>query len=143
MSSAVTGPAQGHAYRKGSEFVTTHGAQLPPFCVRCGDPPVMEPLKRTYYWHHPALYLMIIFPGLLIYAIVALIVRKKMAVAIPICNAHLEGYKSKRRIGGALMIAAIPFAITVSVFASDLAGWAWLMGILMLFAGAIVFAVGS
>ena len=48
--------------------------------------------KFNLSWHHPALYL-IVLAGVLIYVIVALIVRKTARVNIPLCPAH----RAKRR----------------------------------------------
>lgn len=77
--------------------VVSKDADLPPRCVKC-NAPAEAPIKtRTYYWHHPALYLLVL-PGLLIYAIVALIVRKKAILHLGLCDAH-----RKKRLYGLLL----------------------------------------
>lgn len=74
-------------WRDGQTAVVALGARFPARCVKCNQPAV-EPLKdREVTWHHPALYLLIL-PGLIIYALVALIVRKKATVAPGLCAEH-------------------------------------------------------
>jgi hypothetical protein len=55
---------------------------LPGLCVKSNEPATRS-LKRVLYWHHPALYLLVIVSPL-IYIIVSLIVRKKAVVYIPL-----------------------------------------------------------
>ena len=141
MSTAAQG-ATAYAYRQGTNLLVTHNAPLPPFCVRCGQGAMSEPLKKTFYWHHPALFLVVLLSPI-IYIIVALIVRKKMAVDAPLCSEHWDRYKSGRRIGGALMLACIPLAILLANVLNDFVGWAILLGFLLFVAGAIVFGVAS
>ncbi|MBH5329764.1 hypothetical protein H9Q10_08795 [Eikenella sp. S3360] len=80
-------------WREGKRVFLPDGADLPCRCIRCGteaDPPRRP---RKLYWHHPALALLILttflrLPGLLIYLIVAVIVRKKIEVTAARCPAH-------------------------------------------------------
>lgn len=81
-------------WRAGKEVVLRAGAALPPRCVKC-NAPVTAPIKaRTYYWHHPALYILALV-NLLIYAVVALIVRRRATLAPGLCSAHTR----RRRLG--------------------------------------------
>jgi len=64
-------------------------APLPPVCVKCGGPAANKPLQKTFYWHHPAIYLIFLLSPL-IYVIVALIVRKSIRLAIPLCVEHAK-----------------------------------------------------
>jgi hypothetical protein len=85
-------PSHG-VWRDGQIAIVAIGARLPARCVKCNQPAV-EPLKdREVYWHHPLLYLLII-PGLIIYAIVAMVVRKKATVAPGLCAEH----RTRRRL---------------------------------------------
>src|SRR5579872_5285818 len=91
---AVAATDAGGTWRDGAVLVLSREASLPPRCVRCNEP-ADEPTKsRKVYWHSPWLYLLILF-NLIIYAIVAAIVRKKAVVAPGLCSAH----KKRRRIG--------------------------------------------
>jgi hypothetical protein len=74
--------------------VQRQGAVLPDRCVNCNAPANGFRLQKTYYWHHPAWYLLI-FVSILIYAIVAMIVRKSATVALPLCATH----RARRRNG--------------------------------------------
>jgi hypothetical protein len=71
---------------------------LPPRCVKCNEP-AEEPMKfRKVYWHHPAIYLLILI-NIIIYAIVGAIVRRRARVAAGLCTAHTK----RRRVG--IMVA--------------------------------------
>jgi hypothetical protein len=103
---AVHCAESGGAWRDGAVLVVTREASLPPRCVKCNEP-AEEPTKtRKVYWHNPWLYLLILL-NLIIYAVVAAIVRKKALVAPGLCAAH----KKRRRIGigiaWALLIAGV------------------------------------
>lgn len=64
---------------------------LPHRCIRCNAPIDGLIKTRKLYWHHPALYLLI-FISILVYAVAALIVRKKITVQPGLCDEH----KNKR-----------------------------------------------
>lgn len=86
-------PAQvtpaGRVWRSGKTLVLLHGVQFPSRCVKCNGPAV-EPVKpRKVYWHPPAWYLLIL-AGVLIYAIVALVVRKQATVTPGLCAQHRQ-----------------------------------------------------
>src|SRR5687768_13095490 len=76
------------AWRDGDKLVTPANAVLPPQCVKCGAAADGHYGPRTFWWHHPAL-LLLILANILIFAIVALIVRKKAVVQVGLCAAHL------------------------------------------------------
>lgn len=54
------------------------------------------------------------FPGLLIYAIVALIVQKKMELKVPLCDLHHMERKRYNIIGTILLLGCIPLGVVVS-----------------------------
>ena len=84
-------------HREGdSVVVPKDGASLPPRCVRC-NLPASRRLLRRLYWHHPALYLLILV-GLCFYLIPALIVRKRAVVEVGVCDQHHK----RRRLGIAI-----------------------------------------
>lgn len=74
--------------------VPREGVVLAPRCVKCNEPGADE-LVRRLYWHSPWLYVMVVFPGVLFYALVAMVVRKKAVVQVSLCERH----KSLRRAG--------------------------------------------
>jgi hypothetical protein len=84
-------------WRDGTLLVTTATASLPKHCVRCGAPADGAYRQRKFYWHEPLLFLLIL-AGILIYAIVALIVRKGATIDVGLCARH-----QKRRTMGILI----------------------------------------
>ncbi len=83
---AVLFATPAHAWREGDRLFIPAGGQLPPYCITCGEP-AEDYIHQRFTWHHPLLYLLI-FWGFLPYVIVALIVRKKMEVEVPMCRHH-------------------------------------------------------
>jgi hypothetical protein len=96
LAGAAATPAAGSggAWRDGNVLVLSPDASLPHRCVKCNEP-AEEPTKsRKVYWHSSWIYLLFLV-NILIYAIVALIVRRKAVIAPGLCAAH----KTRRRIG--------------------------------------------
>jgi hypothetical protein len=93
---------------------------LPTRCVKCNEP-AAEPTKaRKLYWHSSWIYLLIVV-NILIYAVVAIIVRKKVVVAPGLCSVH----KRNRRIGigvsWTILIAGLAL-LCIGVSTGDSAG---------------------
>lgn len=96
-------------FRQGdSVVVPSQGASLPPRCIRCNQP-ASKRLLRRLYWHHPALYLLIMV-GLCFYLIPALIVRKKAVVEVGVCDLHHK----RRRLG--IAIGWLGFLVSLGAF---------------------------
>lgn len=81
-------------WRDGNQLVMCKDAELPARCVKTNEP-TDRTLRRQLYWHPPLLYLMVLClgPGLLIYAIVALIVRKSADIEVGLSP---QGFRSRR-----------------------------------------------
>jgi hypothetical protein len=95
LAGAAVTPADSRGvWRDGAVLILSPDASLPSRCVRCNKPSEEPTKDRKVYWHSPWLYLLII-ANILIYAIVAVIVRKKAIVAPGLCSAH----KRRRRKG--------------------------------------------
>jgi hypothetical protein len=106
----------GGAWREGSQLVVTKEIALPPLCVKCNAPADGRPWTKTLYWHNPALYVLIVFPGILIYAIVALCVRQRARVSAGLCATHRKARARKMLIawliaGAGLLTAIAGFTI--------------------------------
>lgn len=105
-------PASGAGvWRDQKKLVMDKNANLPGRCVKCNAPAQGQRLKRSIYWHPPAIYLLIC-AGVLLYAIVALIVRKSATIHVGMCADHLQ----KRKIGilaswGIVVLSAIAFVV--------------------------------
>lgn len=93
--------------REGRDLVVWKGGTLPPFCVKCGRAVHDEPVRRKFYWHSPLIYLTIL-ASILIYAIVALVVRKRFDLAVPLCESHFRLRRIWMSVAAALMLAAFP-----------------------------------
>ncbi len=85
--SASLEPAGDGPWRDGKALVLRPGTPLPPRCVKCNAPVDVPAKKRKVYWHHPALYLLVLV-AVLLYLIVAVIVRKQADVNPALCRDH-------------------------------------------------------
>lgn len=122
------------AWRYRKILVMVPGSTLPDRCVKCNEP-ADEPTKtRKLYWHHPGVYAFILI-NLIIYAIVAMIVRKKAMVAAGLCVAH----KKRRRLGLTLGWGGFGLGL-VAIFAGAAMPQGALLGLgfLLLFSAALV-----
>ena len=88
------------AWRDGNVVVMLAGGEIPHRCVKCNEPADEPTKERTLYWYNPWLYLLVLI-SILVFAIVALIVRKKAVVSAGLCADH------KRRRRTALIVAWI------------------------------------
>ena len=89
------------------------GAAFPPRCVMCNEPAVSR-LKRRLFWH-PQGYYALIFIGWLVYAIVAMIVRKSARFEVGLCQQHVERRRNGMLIGWIGSIACLIAAIASGV----------------------------
>ncbi len=80
-------PPGGSAWREGARIMAFRDAVLPDRCVRCGEPGDGRPLRHRMHWHHPALYVLVLF-WVIPYVLVALCVRKGATLTISVCAHH-------------------------------------------------------
>lgn len=78
-------------WRSNALLVMTKQASLPDRCIKCNAPTTTH-LRRKLQWHHPALYLLIVI-SILVYAVVAMVVRKTAVVRVGLCKEHFESRK--------------------------------------------------
>jgi hypothetical protein len=119
-------------WRDNSILVMTKEALLPNRCVKCNEP-TGERLKRKLTWHHPAIYLTVLI-SILVYAVIALVLRKSAVVNIGLCEEHLEIRQRNLAITWILGIAAV-LCFPLAAFLED--GFILLLGIVLLLATAI------
>lgn len=122
-------------WRKKSTLVMSRDAVLPYRCVKCNQETDRR-LKRRLTWHHPALYL-IILVALLIYLIVALIVRKVAVVEVGLCEEHL----AKRRRNVLITWALVLLGAGGFVLAIMNEDPTYLLGGFVLFIAAIIYGL--
>jgi hypothetical protein len=123
--------------RDGKWVVMPRNAALPPRCVKC-NADADEPTKsRKLYWHHPGIYLLIL-ASILIYIIVALVVRRSAEVAPGLCAEH-----KRKRFNGILiswLIVIAAFILPFALQSTDYVGAGVAISVLM-FLGAILFGI--
>lgn len=66
------------------QLVLQDGQSLADLCIRCGNEAVCRPIKRTYHWHSPVLYILLLLSPI-IYIIAALIVQRRMVLQLGLC----------------------------------------------------------
>jgi hypothetical protein len=119
-------------WRSNALLVMTKQASLPNRCIKC-NAPTGERLRRKLQWHHPALYLLILV-SLLVYWVVAMVVRKTAVVNFGLCEEHGESRKLSMIITVLLAFVAILSSIAGVQFESPLL---FLVGIGLVIAAAI------
>jgi hypothetical protein len=122
-------------WRDGRVAVLLPDATLPRRCVKCNEP-AHDPTKtRKVFWHSPWLYLLLLF-NFIIFAIVALVVRKKALIAPGLCAEH------KKRRRNALIVGwfgSLGGFVALTVGASSALGvWGALMGLFITIGSIIV-----
>ena len=123
------------AWRDGDVLIVRHGTVLPPACIKCNAPAGdRSPMRRQLYWHDPMLYLLIL-AGVLVYALVALIVRKNGVVFIHLCPAHRQRRLMMVSSAWSLGLGGL-FAVIFG--ASNDLPWLILAGLTMFVGGIIV-----
>lgn len=142
---AFVGYAGAWRGREDGQLVVTKSVELPDRCVKCNAPGDGRRLRRTLYWHHPALYL-VILAGVLIYAVVALVVRQQATVVVSLCPVHAAARRRGILVASLIALAGVgSICGAVVVFGdrnfSDYTPFLVTGGILLLLAGAIYGAV--
>jgi hypothetical protein len=105
-------------YRDGRLLVMHRNAVLPDVCIKSNQPAHGRRLRRRLYWHHPAIYLTILI-HVLIYIIVALVIRKHAVIQIGLSK---EWFGRRRRaiaVGWLLAVAGIAIVVGSSCFLDD------------------------
>ena len=110
---APTGGATADVWSDGKWLVMEVDARLPARCVRCNAPAETSMRQQTLYWHHPAIYLLLLF-WVVIYVVVALIVRKSLKVEVGLCEEHRRARRNSLTIGFVGLIGSIPAAIALT-----------------------------
>lgn len=131
-------PSGQFIWREGKKIVVLkQGHAFPDRCFKCNQPAVAPRRTRKLSWHNPWLYLLILF-NILIYAIVASIVRKRASVDIGLCVKHQKRFVWSRIIGwvGFLPVFGLLFFSFSQPPAAIIAGCllvlAWLISLIVL-----------
>jgi hypothetical protein len=123
-------------------IVGRHNGGLPNRCIKCGQAASLPFVSKTYRWHSPGLYILLISP--LIYVIVALCISKQVELQLPFCNLHRAERKNRLFWATVLFISFLPVSIGIGTYVNTQEGMvlAWLIGLAM-FVGACVFGITS
>src|SRR5262245_904322 len=73
----------------------TDAEYLPELCMACGQPATTH-IRKNFAWHPPWVIILILV-NIIVYAIVAMIMTKRMTVDVPVCERH-RGYWWKRHL---------------------------------------------
>jgi hypothetical protein len=123
-------------WRDKSQMIVSKGAQLPARCVKCNAPAPGARLKKKLTWHHPAIYLLILV-ALLIYFIVAMILRKTATLELGLCEEHRAKHRRNVLITWVLILLGVGgFVLAFSIEDNNFV----LIGFLLLLAG-VIYAV--
>lgn len=106
-------------------------AVFPDRCVKSNEP-TTERLKRKLYWHHPAIFLLVLF-NLLIYAVVAMIVRKTAVYSIPLSKPFKKRRLRFMLIAWSIALAGIASLVAGIAFADGSGNRPWFVVLLLLF----------
>lgn len=141
MASFVPAPAANPILRDGEKLIVPvmyPATVLPPACVKCGAP-ANKMVTKTFSWHHPALYL-VILAGVLIYVIVAMIVRKNMRLSVPLCVSHAQKRSTAVILSWVIPLIGVADAFILPNLGVD-GGVVALITIACLLTGLIIWAV--
>jgi hypothetical protein len=128
--------ADGEAWRDGAWLVCRKESHLPGRCVKCNEPVTSQPLKKKFYWHPPVFYVLIVI-SLIIYVIVALIVRKTATVHIGLCDRHVAKRRTGVIVGWLLFFVGLGTMFAAGSAKGDAVAFFVLGGIGLMLAGAI------
>jgi hypothetical protein len=120
-------------WRSGKQLVTCLDATLPPRCVKCNAPTDTRPVTRKLYWHPPAVYLALLL-NIIIYAIIAMIARKRGLAVVSICQPHRSARRNVIIISWLLVLGGIAAGITGI---AEESGWIGGLGAVALLGGVI------
>lgn len=125
------------AWRDGKDLVALVDAPLPPLCVKCGKRVHGTIKPRTFYWHSPWLFLLILI-NLLVLIVVSLMVRKKSSHPAALCEAHASS-RMKIILGAWGIALAAPFVGVAMSGLGDPGGLVGILVMVLMVLGALVF----
>jgi len=124
-------------WRQGNLLVMHKRAPLPDICLKSNQP-AQRRLKRNLSWHHPAVFLLV-FVSVLIYIIVALIIRKTATIQIALSDDWLVRRRRRMIIAwSSILVCILLFAVAVPN--ADSAQWAPI-AIIVAIVGSLVAAI--
>jgi len=126
----ATSPS-GSFWRAGRNLVCSINTTLPKRCVKCNTATEAKQIKRNLCWHHPLISLLILV-NILVYAVVAMIVRKRAVALISVCPQHRKMRRNAILTSWALVIGG---PVVLIAGAANQSGW-------IAAAGGVLFVAG-
>jgi len=105
-------------WRDGGLLVMEKTASLPDRCVVCNEPASGRSLRRKLFWHAPGWYLLVLF-NLIVYAIVAIAIRKKADIHIGLCELHRARRRTWMAVAWLLVLAAVILPVLLAMISAD------------------------
>jgi hypothetical protein len=96
-------PSGAGIYRSANVLVMEKTATLPDRCVKTNEPANGRRLKRSLSWHHPAVFAVVLL-NVIIYAIVAMVVRKTAVIYIGVSEETLAHRRKMMVIGWVIVL---------------------------------------
>jgi hypothetical protein len=122
-------------WRDGRVAVLLPDAPLPRRCVKCNEPAHDPTRTRKVFWHSQWLYLLLLF-NLVVFAIVAVVVRKKALIAPGLCGEHKKRRRNALVVG---WVGSLSGFVTLVVSAGGSLGfWGVLLGLFVTIGSIIV-----
>jgi hypothetical protein len=124
--------------RDGKVLIVPAGASLPERCIKCNKPATMDK-PRSFSWHSPGWYLLLLL-AVLIYIVVGMTVRRKVKIAIGLCEVHRRRRRALNWTAIASLLVACAAFFGAAKLDVDALGW---IGVLALLVTVIVALVAS
>jgi hypothetical protein len=87
-------------------MIVSRDAVFPPYCLKCGRPAGPDFLRRQFSWHQSWIYAFLLI-AILVYAILAAVLSKRMTLRLPLCAVHLQKYKTLRIASAVLLLGGV------------------------------------
>ena len=144
MASYIPAPATYAIIRDGNRLIVPNPPRkqmvpLPPPCAKCGAPANGKPVNKTFSWHHPALYLLVL-AGVLVYLLVAVIVRKSMRMSVPLCARHAQRRSTAVTLAWVIPLVGVADAFVLPRFGID-GGVVALITLALVVTGIVIWAI--
>jgi len=107
-------------WRQGNVLVMHKRAPLPDICLKSNQPATQR-LKRNLSWHHPAVFILVLV-SLLIYVIVALIIRKTATIHIALSDQWIALRRRRMTIAWTTILLCVAM-IAVGALNADSTNW--------------------
>ena len=123
----------------GQSWLSTRWPRSRTAAIKCNAPAHGWRVNKALHWHHPPLYVLI-FAGLLVYAIIALVVQKSAKVSLGFCHVH-KSQRNRTLLAGWLLF----FVSLVAFFAAIAEGEASIavVGVALLTAAVVLSLLGG